>query len=74
VQQIRHNSVYIVGTNYKRMKTQIVAVRITEKQKKQIKEQAREMGLNSSELVREYIVKLIEHGTRLENNNSYSKA
>jgi antitoxin component of RelBE/YafQ-DinJ toxin-antitoxin module len=55
------------------MKTKIVAVRITEKQKKQIKKQAQAMGLNSSELVREYIVKLIGYGTGLENNNSNSK-
>jgi antitoxin component of RelBE/YafQ-DinJ toxin-antitoxin module len=45
------------------MKTKIVAVRITEKQKQQIKEQAHEMGLNSSELVRTHIVNLIEYGT-----------
>jgi antitoxin component of RelBE/YafQ-DinJ toxin-antitoxin module len=69
VQQIRHNSVYIVGTNYKRMKTQIVAVRITEKQKQQIKQQAQEMGLNSSELVRTHIVKLIEYGASPKQTN-----
>jgi hypothetical protein len=56
------------------MKTKIVAVRITEKQKKQIKKQAQAMGLNSSELVREHIIKLLAYGTRLENINSNSKA
>lgn len=56
------------------MRNQIIAVRITEQQKKQIKKQADAMGLNPSELVREYIVKLIGHGTGLENNNSNTKA
>jgi antitoxin component of RelBE/YafQ-DinJ toxin-antitoxin module len=51
------------------MKTQIVAVRITEKQKQQIKQQAQEMGLNSSELVRTHIVKLIEYGASPKQTN-----
>lgn len=44
------------------MKTQILAVRITEQQKEQIRKQAREMRLSSSELVRTHIVNLIEYG------------
>lgn len=48
------------------MKTHIVAVRITEKQKQQINEQAQEMGMNASELVRTHIVKLIEYGTGIK--------
>jgi antitoxin component of RelBE/YafQ-DinJ toxin-antitoxin module len=51
------------------MKTKIVAVRITEKQKQQIKQQAQKMGLNSSELVRTHIVNLIEHGTLNKQTN-----
>ena len=45
------------------MRTKIIAVRITELQKEQIKKQAQAMGLNSSELVREYIIKLTDYGT-----------
>ena len=56
------------------MRSQIIAVRITEKQKEQINKQARAMGLNASELVREYIIKLIDYGTGLQNNDSNSKA
>lgn len=73
-QQNCYNSVYIVGTNKNNMRSQIIAVRITEKQKEQINKQARAMGLNASELVREYIIKLIDYGTGLQNNNSNSKA
>ncbi len=61
-------SITFVGTdsnksNYNNMKTQILAVRITELQKEQIRKQAKEMRLSSSELVRTHIVNLIEHGT-----------
>ena len=73
-QQICYNSVYIVGTNKNNMRSQIIAVRITEKQKEQINKQAQAMGLNASELVREYIIKLIDYGTGLQNNDSNSKA
>ena len=73
-QQNCYNSVYIVGTNKNNMRSQIIAVRITEKQKEQINKQAQAMGLNASELVREYIIKLIDYGTGLQNNDSNSKA
>lgn len=73
-QQICYNSVYRVGTNKNNMRNRIIAVRITEKQKEQINKQAQAMGLNASELVREYIIKLIDYGTGLQNNNSNSKA
>jgi hypothetical protein len=71
---MKHSGVYIVGTNKNNMRSQIIAVRITEKQKEQINKQAQAMGLNASELVREYIIKLIDYGTGLQNNNSNSKA
>ena len=73
-QQNCYNSVYIVETNKNNMRSQIIAVRITEKQKEQINKQAQAMGLNASELVREYIIKLIDYGTGLQNNDSNSKA
>ena len=73
-QQMKHSGVYIVGTNKNNMRNRIIAVRITEKQKEQINKQAQAMGLNASELVREYIIKLIDYGTGLQNNDSNSKA
>lgn len=55
-------------------KDKFFSIRISAKQKELLSKQAKNNGVTSSELVRTHIIKLIEYGTGLQNNNSDSKA